>query len=932
MSIFEQLKRTSDFTKTPLSARAVDVRFQLNFDEKGAYVEVTDVKGKPVELDFLQYSGILRALVKSIQTIQERNYFTIDWENPENRTYLFEHPYLVEQLLASQRFTTEKRKVISFDPDPVKLVLVINRSDEDLFSASFKSKSLEQEILNFQFIAEEYVLNPDRNTVSKSEPVGSLFNNLSAFNSNDVALADLEKYLSLSYSYVQNFDLAFEDYQVERRLGQVLQVKPAIIFEKVNQDNELYLRVSQVLPNQDLDFLQQYDLTHFATLNEMEKKVLVRPLEQLPLELSIAQLRKMILAHVPKKERNELNFIQEDDLFIIPEKLATKLVFEDIPKLIGQYVLIGSEHLKQYKINIKQPKLNLQLNHGIDFLAGDASLDFGDQSIGLAEALSQYQKQKYIILADGSHALINEKYMQRLQRLFKKKKDKVEISFFDIPLVEELIEERVAGEQFSFAREIFQGFNQIAKSKAKLPKIKATLRPYQHQGFLWLKYLYDNKLGGCLADDMGLGKTIQTICLLAHIYEKNKATAASLVVMPRTLLHNWENEINKFAPHLSYYIWSGNQRDIGQASSCNIILTTYGLLRSDIETWQEQQFYYLVLDESQAIKNLQSQVHKAVMLIQSNHRLSLSGTPVENNLAELYALFRFLNPAMFGNPQDFNKKYLYPIQKDDDKEAVRQLRKKIYPFILRRLKKDVAKELPDKIEQTLYVEMNKKQSQYYEQRRRFYKEAISQQVATKGISQTQFFIFQALNELRQIASIPEAPSDNRIISSKIEFLLEQMDDALANRHKVLVFCNFLAAVEHLGEALIERGVDFVTMTGSTRNRQQLVDRFQQDQNCRVFIMTLKTGGTGLNLTAADMVFIFDPWWNKAAENQAIDRTHRIGQDKKVFSYKLVCLGTIEEKIIQLQEKKSELFENLIASDSASVKSLSEEDVEFIMGE
>ncbi len=287
---------------------------------------------------------------------------------------------------------------------------------------------------------------------------------------------------------------------------------------------------------------------------------------------------------------------------------------------------------------------------------------------------------------------------------------------------------------------------------------------------------------------------------------------------------------------------------------------------------------------------------------------------------------------MFGSAEDFNKKYLYPIQKEDDKEAVRQLRKKIYPFILRRLKREVAKELPDKVEQTLYVDMNPGQAKFYEQRRQFFKEAINQQVASKGIDQAQFFIFQALSELRQIVSIPEALTDNRIKSGKIEFLLEQLDDALANRHKVLIFCNFLAAVEQIGEALNERGVDFVTMTGSTRNRQQLVDRFQQDSTCRVFIMTLKTGGTGLNLTAADMVFIFDPWWNKAAENQAIDRTHRIGQDKKVFSYKLVCLGTIEEKILQLQEKKSALFESLITSDSASIKSISEDDVEFILGE
>lgn len=932
MTIFEQLKRASDSGIPKVKSRVSETIFVLKFDESGAYVDPLDAKGKPVGLDYLQYNGQLRALVKTLQSIQERTYFTVDWENPQNRIYLHEHPYLVEQLLTSQHFLSENGKPVSISNSAAKLVLEIKFLDEKQFSAEFKLKTQEQELLNFQFIAEEYVLLADQQFIAKTEPIGSLFFSLLAFNSSKIRVEDLEKYLSLCFTYVENFELVLDNYQLEIRSEQVLQAKPAIIFEKVDQENELHLRVSQVLPNLDIDFLQQYDLSYIASVNDMENKVVVRPLEQLPLDATIAQLRKMILAHVPKKEKKYLNLVQEDDYFIIPEKLAVDFVFNDIPQLIGQFVLIGSEHLKQYKINIRQPKLNLRMSHGIDFLAGDASLDFGEQTIGLAEALSQYQKRKYIVLADGSHALIDEKYMHRLQRLFKKKKEQVEISFFDIPLVEELIDEKLAREQFAYAREIFDGFNHIAKSKIKLPKINAKLRPYQQQGFQWLKYLYDHNIGGCLADDMGLGKTIQTICLLAHVYENKKNTAPSLVVMPRTLLHNWENELKKFAPQLTYYIWYDQQRDIEKAFEANVILTTYGLLRSDITTWQEQEFHYLVLDESQAIKNMQSQVHKAVMLVQSKHRLTLSGTPIENNLAELYALFRFLNPAMFGNSDDFNKKYLYPIQKEDDKEAMRQLRKKIYPFILRRLKKEVAKDLPDKVEQTFYVEMNNNQAKYYEQRRRYYKEAIGQQVAARGINQTQFFIFQALNELRQIASVPEAITDNRVKSSKIEFLLEQLDDALANRHKVLIFCNFLAAVENIGEALLERGVDFVTMTGSTRNRQELVVRFQQEPSCRVFIMTLKTGGTGLNLTAADMVFIYDPWWNKAAENQAIDRTHRIGQDKKVFSYKMVSLGTIEEKIIQLQEKKSELFDNLIASDSASIKSISEEDVQFILGE
>ena len=285
---------------------------------------------------------------------------------------------------------------------------------------------------------------------------------------------------------------------------------------------------------------------------------------------------------------------------------------------------------------------------------------------------------------------------------------------------------------------------------------------------------------------------------------------------------------------------------------------------------------------------------------------------------------------MFGSSQSFNQYYNIPIQRDNNADVIRELRKKIYPFILRRLKKDVLSELPDKIEQTLFVEMSKEQKTFYDTRRQFYKAAINHQIADKGIQQSQFFIFQAFNELRQIASIPEAKTDGAIASSKLELLQEQLIDAITNGHKVLVFVNYLAAIERIGNILDERGIDFVSMTGSTRDRQRLVDRFQNDPACGVFLMTLKTGGTGLNLTAADTIFIFDPWWNKAAEQQAIDRAHRIGQTKKVLGYKLITRDSIEEKILQLQEKKSELFENIISTDNISIKTLTEEDINYML--
>jgi len=435
-------------------------------------------------------------------------------------------------------------------------------------------------------------------------------------------------------------------------------------------------------------------------------------------------------------------------------------------------------------------------------------------------------------------------------------------------------------------------------------------------------------IGGCLADDMGLGKTLQTIAILANSYPKEKLP--TLIVMPRSLLFNWRSEVEKFAPQMSTYTYYGSSRDIVEARKHHLIFTTYALMRNDIESFQEENFFYVILDESQNIKNLQAQTTKAAMLLNGQHRLALSGTPIENNLGELYSLFRFLNPSMFGTVHQFSQNYLAPIQKDNDKAAIQQLRKKIFPFILRRLKKDVLKDLPDKIEQTLFIEMSEKQRKLYENRRSFYKSAIETSIATKGMQQSRFFIFQALNELRQIASTPEKFSEGKIPSPKRELLQEQLMDSVANGHKALVFVNFLATIELICDQLEELGIDFVSMTGATRDRQSLVNRFQNDPNCKVFVMTLKTGGTGLNLTAADTIFIFDPWWNVAAENQAIDRAHRIGQKNKVLAYKLITEGSIEEKILALQQMKKELFDNVISAD-ASLKALSEEDIEYILG-
>ncbi len=364
---------------------------------------------------------------------------------------------------------------------------------------------------------------------------------------------------------------------------------------------------------------------------------------------------------------------------------------------------------------------------------------------------------------------------------------------------------------------------------------------------------------------------------------------------------------------------------------CQVILTTYALVRNDIDSLRRRHFHIVILDESQNIKNTTAQTTQATLLLKGDHRLALSGTPIENNLTELYSLFRFLNPTMFGTLDEFNSRYTMPIQRDDDKDALLSLRRKIFPFMLRRLKRDVLKDLPDRIEQTLYVEMSPEQADFYERRRKYYYEQVKQVIATEGVQKSQFVMFQAMSELRRIASVPESLSDGTIVSPKLTQLMDSVLDAVENGHKVVVFFNFIAGLELAGERLEQEGIDYCSMTGSTRDRQSIVERFQNDPGCRVMLMTLKTGGVGLNLTAADTVFIFEPWWNKAAEEQAINRLHRFGQKANVLSYSLITKSTIEEKIQILQQQKADLFDGLISADSSSAKHLSEEDIKYILG-
>ena len=678
----------------------------------------------------------------------------------------------------------------------------------------------------------------------------------------------------------------------------------------------------------DYEFFIKNKIETVLTVNELEKKLEISKINLENLSSDMFEIVKVLTKLQKSIGLKSSYYIDNENFIILNEELAKEFVKKELLQLTNKYSIIGTDRLRKYNIKAVKPKISGRFSYNLDYFEGEVEVEIEGEKFSIQQLLNNYKKDEYIVLSDGTNALINREYIEKLQRIFKEEDgDKIKVSFFDMPIVQDMIDEKAFENDFMGNKDFFEGINKLSIENAEYPKLNATLRDYQKYGYKWLKYLTDNSLGACLADDMGLGKTLQAIALLSKVHEEKKKK--SMVIMPKSLIYNWENEIKRFSPKLKVGIYYGINRDFSSLKKVDIILTTYGTIRNDIENLLEQKFDLLVLDESQNIKNINSQTTKAVLLLNAKKRVALSGTPIENNLLELYSLFRFLNPEMFGSVQEFTNDYIVPIQKYSDTSTIEELRKKIYPFLLRRVKKEVLADLPDKIEKLVYVDMNDEHRRFYEGRRKYYYSLLEKNTSSQG-NFDKFFVLQAINELRHIVSSPELES-KKIISSKKEVLIENVIEAIENNHKVLVFVNYLSSIESICDSLKENKIKYLKMTGQTKDRQNLVDKFQNDSRYKVFVMTLKTGGVGLNLVSADTIFIYDPWWNTTVENQAIDRAYRLGQDKTVFAYKMIMRNTIEEKILKLQEIKNKLLDDLISEDNLSTKNLSKSDIEFILG-
>ena len=521
----------------------------------------------------------------------------------------------------------------------------------------------------------------------------------------------------------------------------------------------------------------------------------------------------------------------------------------------------------------------------------------------------------------------------------------------------QLLQEKLKGIDRNYFKMLEQ-VNSFTDQKVELPQgLKAKLRNYQAEGYWWMYQLCENQLGGCLADDMGLGKTLQTLTLLLKLKKKavqpllaeigtdkqlglslfdtleapDVVQPASMIVMPTSLIHNWENEIQKFAPSLKVYKHVGAMRNKSNnmASAIryyDVILTTYGTLRNDYEMLSDFEFFYLILDESQNIKNSSSKTYKSILEVRSKHKLVITGTPIENSLSDLWSQFNFLNRGLLGSLPYFKREFITPIEKKDDLEQQKKLQKLIRPFFLRRTKEEVESDLPVMTEQVRYCEMTEEQHEIYETEKSAIRNAILKNIETNGIKKSALVVLQGLTKLRQLANHPSlVTKETESESGKFNEIYRCLKNLVAEKHKVLIFSSFVKHLELLKTKIESENWKYSWLTGKTTNRPDVIRQFQGDPDNHIFLISLKAGGVGLNLTSADYVFIIDPWWNPAAENQAISRAHRIGQDKKVFVYRFITEDSIEEKIQTLKSKKSALVEKFIGSNNP-INAITEEEI------
>ena len=577
------------------------------------------------------------------------------------------------------------------------------------------------------------------------------------------------------------------------------------------------------------------------------------------------------------------------------------------------------------------------IRSGVDWFDLEGTVDFGDVSASIgAVTTAVAHGDSFVTLDDGSEGLVPEEWLARQGHwaaLAERHGDGLRFSRGQVGLLEALLAAVPTidvDEQFKHAIRELRAFEGIVPADPTFA-FCGRLRTYQRDGLGWIHFLERFRFGGCLADDMGLGKTIQVLAALAGRRASGLATLPSLVVVPRSLVFNWLREAKRFAPELRLLDHTGQDRtrDLTALGATDVVVTTYGTLRRDVAHLAHVDFDYIVLDEAHAIKNIDAQTTKAVRLLRGAHRLALTGTPVQNHLGELWSLFEFLNPGILGRSGPFVRALTAAAGDPAARETLVRL---LRPFILRRTKAEAAPELPVRIEDTIVCRLGPEERAFYDRLKEYYQQSLGARIARDGWARSAIHVLEALLRLRQAACHPGLvdAAKKGATSAKLEVLLSHLREVGDEGHKAIVFSQFVRLLDIVRTLLERDGVAYAYLDGRTRNRAAAVERFQTDPDCKLFLVSLKAGGLGLNLTAAEYVFLLDPWWNPAIEAQAVDRAHRLGQTRRVFAYRLIAENTIEEKVLALQAQKRELVDAILGEGAPALRQLTPEDLELLL--
>ena len=620
----------------------------------------------------------------------------------------------------------------------------------------------------------------------------------------------------------------------------------------------------------------------------------------------------------------------------------------------NEFVIGQNFHDKKYFTN--ELSLDFNLKESNDWFDLKGIVHFGEFTVPFIALKSHLLNDiKEYILPNGEIVILPDEWFEKYSGLFKLnktedgslkiKKHHLDYFYEELAEINKSLIEKVTGI--------------VHLAPEKPHKLMADFRPYQQSGFQWVYSLYQSRFGVCLADDMGLGKTIQTLATILKMREdtnemldppmqldlfgqqeassrKSNSQGAGIIVMPTSLIHNWINEINKFTPEIKYLKYTGLNRvkSTDDFDNYDVVLTSYGVLRNDIEILNRYFYQFVILDESQIIKNPSSKIYQSIMEVNAKFKMVLTGTPIENTLLDLWAQLNFINPGLLGSQEFFKKEFAEPIEKNKDEEERKtkqqRLQKLISPFILRRTKQEVLDDLPDLTESVQFCEMHELQMKLYSEEKAKIRNALLDSIENNETSETNMIVIQGLTRLRQLANHPEMiefeeKQTDELSSGKFEEVIRMLESLIAENHKVLLFSSFVKHLNLFAKHFEQEKWQYSMLTGSTSDRKGQIDKFQNEENCQLFLISLKAGGVGLNLTSADYVFFLDPWWNPAAENQALSRAHRIGQKNKVMVYRFITEDSIEQKILKLQERKKELADVFINNNNP-FKQLSKADI------